>query len=74
MQKILYILTALLLSASLEAKDQISRVLFVGNSYTGQVRGTFLSMIKDAGADQIYFEFITPGVVLSPGISKTKKR
>lgn len=61
MQKILYILTALLLSASVDAKDQISRVLFVGNSYTGQVRGTFLSMIKEAGADQIYFEFITPG-------------
>ncbi|MGB0153474.1 MAG: DUF4886 domain-containing protein [Verrucomicrobiales bacterium] len=39
----------------------VSRVLFVGNSYTGQVRATFLSMLKGTEAENIHFEFITPG-------------
>ncbi len=48
------------LQSSAEAADSI-RVLFVGNSYTGQIRGTLLKMVEDSSNRDSVFEFITPG-------------
>jgi len=51
-----------LLGAVAGAEETATRVLFIGNSYTGQVRGVLQEMIQASPlAERVEMQFITPG-------------
>ena len=47
--------------ASAGAKSEQPRILFIGNSYTGQIKKTVIEMIAASPHSDAKLEFITPG-------------
>lgn len=62
MKPLLSLLLLLTLSFTLAQGQEKTRILFIGNSYTGQVRGTVTKLFQASPQkDSIELEFVSPG-------------